>query len=164
MGIREAKKRGADISTPRLPIPLRELILQQAETCPATLFSCTSRDTQARPSDQNMSGAGTLVDSSGILGRLGTWATRLREKARTAPTVALLLFICLFVCLFVCLLLDIFFIYISNVIPFPHFCFKTPYSLPPTPVSQPTHSRFLVLAFPYTGASSLPRSKGLFSH
>jgi hypothetical protein len=61
-----------------------------------------------------MSGAGTLVDSSGILGRLGTWATRLREKARTAPTVALLLFICLFVCLFVCLLLDIFFIYISN--------------------------------------------------
>jgi hypothetical protein len=48
-------------------------------------------------------------------------------------------------------LLDIFFIYISNV----NFLVsppKTPYALPPPPAPQPTHSRFLALAFPYTGA------------
>jgi hypothetical protein len=43
-------------------------------------------------------------------------------------------------------LLDIFFIYISNDIP------KVPYTLPPHPAPQPTHSCFLALAFPYTGA------------
>jgi hypothetical protein len=47
-------------------------------------------------------------------------------------------------------LLDIFFIYISNVIPFPGFPSKNPLS--PPLLNQPTHSRFLVLAFPYTGA------------
>jgi hypothetical protein len=42
-------------------------------------------------------------------------------------------------------LLDIFFVYISYAIP------KVPYTLPrPTP--QPTHSHFLALAFPCTGA------------
>jgi hypothetical protein len=41
-------------------------------------------------------------------------------------------------------LLDIFFIYISNAIP------KVPYTLPPTPL--PTHSHFLDLVFPCTGA------------
>jgi hypothetical protein len=40
--------------------------------------------------------------------------------------------------------LDIFFIYILNVIPFPGFPSENP--LPPD--SQPTHSRFLTLAFP----------------
>jgi hypothetical protein len=60
-------------------------------------------------------------------------------------------------------LLDIFFIYISNVIPFPGFPSKNPHPHPPPPAHQPTHSCFLVLAFPYTGASSLLRTKGLSS-
>ena len=47
-------------------------------------------------------------------------------------------------------LLDIFFIYISNIIPFSSFPSKNPLSSPPAP--QPTHSHFLALAFPYTGA------------
>jgi hypothetical protein len=37
-------------------------------------------------------------------------------------------------------LLDIFFIYISNVIPFPGFPSKNPLSPPPPPAPQPTHS------------------------
>ena len=41
---------------------------------------------------------------------------------------------------------------------------KTAYPLPPPPAHQPTHSSFLVLAFPYTGASSLHRTKGLYFH
>jgi hypothetical protein len=40
---------------------------------------------------------------------------------------------------------DIFFIYISNAIP------KLPYALP-DPAPLPTHSHFLALAFPCTGA------------
>jgi hypothetical protein len=49
-------------------------------------------------------------------------------------------------------LLDIFFIYISNVIPFPSFHSKNPLSSLPSPCS-PTHLLpFLVLAFPYIGA------------
>jgi hypothetical protein len=43
------------------------------------------------------------------------------------------------------ILLDIFFIYISNVIPFP------PYPLPTLPVHQPTHSCFLALDSPTLG-------------
>ena len=51
-------------------------------------------------------------------------------------------------------LLDIFFIYISNSIP------KSPVpSLHPAP--KPTHSRFLALAFPCTGAYDLHKTKGL---
>jgi hypothetical protein len=51
--------------------------------------------------------------------------------------------------------LDIFFIYISNVIPFPSFPSENPLSPPPSP-SSPTHPfPFLVLAFPYTGAKSI---------
>ena len=38
---------------------------------------------------------------------------------------------------------------------------KTFYPLPTSPAYQPTHSSFLVLAFPYTGALSLHRTKGL---
>jgi hypothetical protein len=51
-------------------------------------------------------------------------------------------------------LLNIFFTSISNVIPFPGFPPKTPssYVLPPSYAHQPTHSHFLALAFPYTGA------------
>jgi hypothetical protein len=40
---------------------------------------------------------------------------------------------------------------------------KTPLSPPPL-THQPTHSCFLALAFPYIGAWSLHRIKGLFSH
>jgi hypothetical protein len=67
------------------------------------------------------------------------------------------------------LLSDIFFIYILSDIPFPSLLLKTPYFTPPT-VSmrvfsqQPTHSHLPVLAFPYTGESSLHRTKVLSSH
>jgi hypothetical protein len=56
-------------------------------------------------------------------------------------------------------LFDIFFIYISNVIPFPGFPTENPLPLPPFPAHQPTHSCFLALAFPCTGhrASKGPR-------
>ena len=36
--------------------------------------------------------------------------------------------------------------------------------LSPPPAHQPTHSSFLALAFPYTVAWSLHRTKGLSSH
>jgi hypothetical protein len=45
-----------------------------------------------------------------------------------------------------------FLIYISNVIPFTGFPSENPLSLPPPSAHQPTHSPFLALAFPYTGA------------
>jgi hypothetical protein len=54
-------------------------------------------------------------------------------------------------------LLAIFFIYISNAIP------KAPYLLPCTS-PQPTHSCFLALAFPCTGAYDLRHTKCLSSH
>ena len=41
---------------------------------------------------------------------------------------------------------------------------KIPYPLPPPPAPQPTHSCFLALAFPYTGAYNLCKTKGLSSH
>jgi hypothetical protein len=50
-------------------------------------------------------------------------------------------------------LLDIFFIYISNAIP------KVPYTLP-SPAPLPTHSHFLALAFPCTGAYKVCKTKG----
>jgi hypothetical protein len=49
-------------------------------------------------------------------------------------------------------LLDIFFIYISNAIP------KVPYTLPPAPLL--THSNFLALAFPCSGAYKVCNTKG----
>jgi hypothetical protein len=49
-------------------------------------------------------------------------------------------------------LLGIFLIYISNAIP------KVPHTLTPTP--QPTHSHFLALAFPCTGAYKVCLSNG----
>jgi hypothetical protein len=55
---------------------------------------------------------------------------------------------------------DIFFIYISNVMPFPDsppHPPKAPYHIFPPPANQPTHSSFPVLEFPYTGALSLLR-------
>jgi hypothetical protein len=67
-------------------------------------------------------------------------------------------------------LLDIFFIYISNVSPFPVSPLEIPYSIPSLPASMrvfsylSTHLCLTALAFPYTGASSLHRTKGLSSH
>jgi hypothetical protein len=63
----------------------------------------------------------------------------------------------LFVCFLSKFLLDNFFIYISNVIPFPGFASKkhpTPITFPPPlpPAHQPTHSWFLALAFAHIGA------------
>jgi hypothetical protein len=64
--------------------------------------------------------------------------------------------------------LDIFFIYISNVIPRPSTPFETPYPLPPPlfyeGIPPPTHSCLPALTFLNTGASSLHRTKGLSSH
>jgi hypothetical protein len=60
-------------------------------------------------------------------------------------------------------LLDIFLIYISNVIPFPGFPTPNPYPFPFSPAHQPTHSQLPALAFPYTGASNLHRTKGFSS-
>jgi hypothetical protein len=63
--------------------------------------------------------------------------------------------------------LDILFIYISNVIPFTSTLNGNPLSLPPPPSSVrvfphlSTYSYLPTLAFPYTGASSLHRTKGL---
>jgi hypothetical protein len=62
-------------------------------------------------------------------------------------------------------LLDIFFIYISNLIPFPGFPSKIPLShLPPSASMRvfppPTYSCLPVLAFSYIGASSFHRIKG----
>jgi hypothetical protein len=51
-----------------------------------------------------------------------------------------------------CFLLDIFFIYISNAIP------KVPYTHPHS-APQPTHSHFLALKFPCTGAYDLTRPR-----
>jgi hypothetical protein len=49
-------------------------------------------------------------------------------------------------------LLDIFFIYISNGIPFLNFPSENPLSPPHLLAHQPTNFHFLALAFPYTGA------------
>jgi hypothetical protein len=66
------------------------------------------------------------------------------------------------------LLLDIFFIYISNVILLPSSPLETSYSIPPPPtfmrVYPHTHTYIPALASSYTGASSLHRTKGLSSH
>jgi hypothetical protein len=49
-------------------------------------------------------------------------------------------------------LLDIFFIYISNAIPFLGFSSENPLSPPPLLTNTPPHSCFLALAFPYSGS------------
>jgi hypothetical protein len=53
---------------------------------------------------------------------------------------------------FLFILLGIFFIYISNVIPFPSFPSDKTLFPPSPPAHQPTHSWLLALAFPYTEA------------
>jgi hypothetical protein len=47
-----------------------------------------------------------------------------------------------------------------------HFkCYSPKPPIPsPCPAPQPTHSHFLALAFPYTGAYDLCKTKGLSSH
>jgi hypothetical protein len=62
------------------------------------------------------------------------------------------------------LLLDIFFIYISNVNPFPGLPSENPYPIHSTSAHQPTHFCFSVLVFPYTGTSNALKPKGLSSH
>jgi len=64
-----------------------------------------------------------------------------------------------------------YFIYISNVIhPLSRLTLRKPPSLPPPPASMrvllhpPTHSCLTMLAFPYTGETSLHRTKDLPSH
>jgi hypothetical protein len=54
-----------------------------------------------------------------------------------------------FFCFCFLFLLDIFFIYISNLIPFPSFPSENPPSLPPSPCSTTHPSCFLALAFPW---------------
>jgi hypothetical protein len=63
-------------------------------------------------------------------------------------------------------LLVILFIYISNVIPFPIFPPQLPYSIPCfyEGALLLIHFCFTTLAFPYGGASTLHRTKGLTSH
>jgi hypothetical protein len=66
--------------------------------------------------------------------------------------------------------LDILFIYISNVIPFPGFSSEDSLSYSTTPcfyesAPHPTnHSYFTALPFLYNGAWNLHRTKGLSSH
>jgi hypothetical protein len=64
-----------------------------------------------------------------------------------------------------------YFIYISNVMPFPGFSSANSLSHPLSPCyydgarpHPPTHSCLTVLTFLYTGTSSLHRIKGLPSH
>jgi hypothetical protein len=66
--------------------------------------------------------------------------------------VVLFWYSCVFLKIF---LLGIFLIYISNAIP------KVPHTHPPTPL--PTHSPFLALAFPCTGAYKVCKSNGPLS-
>jgi hypothetical protein len=60
--------------------------------------------------------------------------------------------------MFIHFLLDIFFIYISNAI------LKVLRPSLPLPDPQPTHSLFLALKFPCTGAYNLQKTKDLSSH
>ena len=60
-------------------------------------------------------------------------------------------------------LLDIFFIYISNAIPFPSFLSKIPYTLSLPPAPQPTHSQLPGPGIPLTVAYNICKTKGLSS-
>jgi hypothetical protein len=56
-------------------------------------------------------------------------------------------------------LLDILFIYLSNIFPFSSFPSETPHPFAPPPAHQPTHSCFLAVTFPYTAVYNLHRHK-----
>jgi hypothetical protein len=60
------------------------------------------------------------------------------KKCYLTSSSFIYLFVYLFIFIFLSLLLDIFFIYITNVIPFPGFPSKNPLSHPPSPC-LPTH-------------------------
>jgi hypothetical protein len=59
---------------------------------------------------------------------------------------------------------DIFFIYISNVFPFPGLSLRTPLSRPPSPCLYEGAPHLPALTFPYTGASKPLRPKGCSSN
>jgi hypothetical protein len=88
----------------------------------------------------------------------GWWSTK--EHARTGPRYPA----CFFFSSFFFFLLDIFFIYISNFIPFPGFpCQKKKnYPISSSPWS-PTHPLLSCPSISYPGALSFYRIKGLFS-
>ena len=66
--------------------------------------------------------------------------------------------------------MDVFFIYISNVTPFPVSPPETPYPILPSLASMqvfphpPTHSFLPALSFPYTGVLGLHWTKDYSSH
>jgi hypothetical protein len=78
------------------------------------------------------------------------WPNNLRQGRASSWFLSCLFFKIVFSLSFLKFLLDIFFIYISNVIPFSGFPTKSPLSHTSSPCS-PTHP-LLALAFPYTGA------------
>ena len=83
---------------------------------------------------------------------------------KTREDICLRFWELLFLTLWRVFLLDIFYLHFKCY-PLSWFPLrKPPYPIPPPSVHQPDHSRFPVLAFPYTGASSLHRNKGLSSH
>jgi hypothetical protein len=82
----------------------------------------------------------------------------MKVQMTDVPKCSLIWINLLYLHVFYFFLLDLFFIYSSNAIP------KVPYTLSPFPAPQPTHSHFLTLAFPCTGAYDLPNTKGLSSH
>ena len=81
----------------------------------------------------------------------------MKVQMTDVPKCSLIWINLLYLHVFYFFLLDLFFIYSSNAIP------KAPYTrLCRAP--QPTHSCFLALAFPCTGAYDLHKTKGLSSH
>ena len=116
----------------------------------------------------------TITDSLVCL-QTGDWLAVLwrsyQQLTQTGADTFFFFFICLFLCFFLSFLLDILFIYISNISPCPDSPTPTriPVSHPPSScfyegVTPPTHSLLPALTFPYTRASSLHRTKDLFSH
>jgi hypothetical protein len=65
--------------------------------------------------------------------------------------------------IFLLSLLDIFFIYILNVISFPRFPSKIPYPLPPPPAPQPTHFHFWPWHSPILGHRTFTVPRASFS-
>jgi hypothetical protein len=85
----------------------------------------------------------------------GTWEGKSRNMAKNMAK-ELYNYISIYIFIY-SIFIRFFFIYISNVIP------KAPYNLP-HPAPKSTHSRFLALAFPCTGAYDLHKTKSLSSH
>jgi hypothetical protein len=112
-------------------------------------------------------GQGQLCVVSSLLSleigsRLDLWVSGRQGLAHWAvPGPLLFIFFVYFIFIFIRYFLYLHFkFYPLSSFPFQ----KPPYPIPPPPVHEPTYSRLPVLAFPYTGASSLHRTKGLSSH